>query len=210
MGRIKINSYRPKEGNEMTKRESRRYRRIPLNLPAKITINAIDEYEGHLVNISPGDMAVKLDGKAQEGDAVIVSIAGLDIIEGRVARIYPDGFAASFILSRKRRLILTEQLMLLANPNFADGLDDRRNTPRHNEGDKRMVCRLPDGTSLFVKMLDRSVDGLSVDSPRKPAVGTAIHVGRLRGTVVRHTPRGFVIVHEQAATAAVEQKLHAV
>ena len=73
-----------------------------------------------------------------------------------------------------------------------------------------MVCRLPNGSALFVKILDRSVDGLSVDAPRKPAVGTSIHVGRIRGTVVRHTPRGFVIVHEQGETAAEEKHLRAV
>ena len=42
----------------MFKTDSRRYRRISLSLPARIVINAVDEYEGKLVNISPGDMAV--------------------------------------------------------------------------------------------------------------------------------------------------------
>jgi len=193
----------------MTKRELRRYRRIALDLPARVTINAIDEYKARLINISPGDMAIKIESKATPGDAVVVAVEDLDILEGRVARILPDGFAVSFILSRKRRFLLTEQLMLKTNLRYADGLGDRRKTPRHGEGDKSMVCRLPDGSSLFVKIMDRSVDGISVASSRKPPVGTAIHVGRVRGIIIRHTPRGFVVVHEPEEVCT-EQQLRVV
>lgn len=180
----------------MTKRTARRYRRIALDLPVHITINAIDEHHGRLINISPGDMSLQFSGETQPGDAAIVAVSGLDIIEGRVARVYPDGFALSFILPQQRRRLLTEQLMLRVNQNCSEGLEDRRDTPRHSEGDKRMVCRLPDGSSLFVKIMDRSVDGIAVDASKKPPIGTAIHVGRTRGTIVRHTPRGFVVIQD--------------
>lgn len=180
----------------MPKRELRRYRRIALDLPARIVVNGIDEHQGKLINISPGDLAVVVDAKVVIGDAAIVTITGLDIIEGRIARVIPDGFALSFRLSRKRRQILVEQLMLRSNPSYAESLRDRRLTPRHPMSDQRMVCRLSDGASLFVRVLDRSVDGIAVDAPRKPPVGAEIHVGRDRAVVVRHTPRGFVAVYE--------------
>ena len=192
----------------MSKRELRRYRRIVLDLPARVTINAIDEYEGRVINMSPGDLALKIDADVQLGDAVIVAVQGIDIVNGRVARLYPDGCAVSFLLSGKRKRVLTEQLMMKVNASFTDDLHDRRSTPRHSEGDKRMVCRMPDGSSLFVKILDRSVDGISVESAKKPAIGAPIHVGRLRGVVVRHTPRGFVVVHEKKAPS--EKHLRAV
>ncbi|MEX0644034.1 MAG: PilZ domain-containing protein, partial [Parvularculaceae bacterium] len=144
----------------MPKRELRRYRRIALDLPARIVVNGIDEHQGRLQNISPGDLAVVVDAKIVIGDAAVVTIAGLDVIEGRIARVMPDGFALSFRLSRKRRQILVEQLMLRSNPSYAEGLRDRRSTPRHPMGDQRMVCRLADGASLFVRVLDRSVGGI--------------------------------------------------
>ncbi|NWG70778.1 MAG: PilZ domain-containing protein [Parvularculaceae bacterium] len=179
------------------KNELRRYRRIPLDLPAHVVVNTVDEYEGRLVNISPGDLAVKLDpGHIVVGDAAVVSIKGLDVIEGRVARVMPDGFALSFMLSKRRRTILVEQLMLRANSNHAAGLKDRRSAPRHVGNEQRMACRLPDGASLFVKILDRSVDGVSVDSPRRPPVGSEIWMGRTRSIVMRHTMRGFVAVYD--------------
>lgn len=180
------------------KSEQRRYSRIPLDLPARVIVNGIDEYDGRLVNISPGDLAVNISGEVMKGDAAVVYISGLDVIEGRVARTFPDGFALSFLLSRRRRTLLTEQLMLRANPEFTGNLSDRRSAPRHPTADQRMVCRLPGGASLFVRVLDHSVDGVAVESPRKPAIGSLIHVGRQRAIILRHTPRGFVAVYERA------------
>ena len=180
----------------MSKSDQRRYRRISLDLAARIVVNSIDEYQGRLVNISPGNLAVRVGGKVNVGDAAVVYISGLDVIEGRVARVLPDGFALSFLLSKKRRQLLTEQLMLRANPEAAEGLGDKRSAPRHTGGEQRMVCRLSDGGSLFVRVFEWSVNGVSVDSPRKPPVGAPIHIGRFRATVVRHTPRGFVAQYE--------------
>ncbi|PQA88034.1 PilZ domain-containing protein [Hyphococcus luteus] len=189
----------------MFKNDARRYRRISLDLPARIVINAVDEYEGRLLNISPGDMALITEARAVVGDAAIIHIDGLDVIETTVARLFPDGFAVSFLLSKRRRNLLTEQLMLRANPDFADGLADRRNALRHREGGSRLICRLADGSSLFVSVVDTSVNGVSVDARRRPPVGSPIHVGRRRGVIVRHTPRGFVVVYETAQEDAAEK-----
>ncbi|MEX6632913.1 PilZ domain-containing protein [Hyphococcus lacteus] len=190
------------DNHTMFKNDARRYRRISLSLPVRIVINAVDEYEGRLLNMSPGDMAIVVDAKVVVGDAAVITIEGLDVIECTVARVFPDGFAGSFLLSKRRRALLTEQLMMLANPTFSDGLGDRRNTPRHREGNSRTVCRLDDGASLFVKIVDTSVNGVSIDAPRRPPVGASIHVGRRRGVIVRHTPRGFVVVYETPSTDA--------
>lgn len=194
----------------MPKRDVRRYRRISLNLPAQIVLNTVDEYQGELLNISPGDMAIIANTNAVQGDAVVIRIKGLDVIEGTVARTFPDGFAVSFLLSKKRRTLLTEKLMLLANAAYSAGLEDRRQSLRHRGSSARSICRLEDGTSLYVKILNVSVDGVSVDAPRRPAVGSVIHIGRQRGVIVRHTPRGFVVVYEAKKIDAQPTALRAV
>jgi hypothetical protein len=191
--------------NKNQKSEVRRFRRVALDLPTRIIVNGIDEYQGRLVNISPGDLAVQVDGPIVKGDAAVIYIEGLDVIEGRIARAYPGGFALSFLLSRRRRALLTEQLMLRSNGAYADGLGDRRNTPRHPQPDQRLVCRLPNGGSLFVRAIDMSVDGVSVESPRKPSIGSPIHIGRLKAVVIRHTARGFVAIYEKPAREGAQQ-----
>jgi len=142
--------------------EMRRYRRIPLALPVKAVVNGIDEHQGQLVNISPGDLAIQSDADVVVGDAAVLYIDSLDVIEGRIIRKLPDGFALSFLLSRRRRTLLTEQLILKSNPDLVDGMKDRRQSPRHTVGDQRMVCRLPNGSSLFVRVIDMSVNGIAV------------------------------------------------
>lgn len=191
----------------LNKSDNRRFQRIPLDLPARIIVNGIDEFDGQLVNISPGDLAIKVNATVVKGDAAVVYVSGLDVIEGRIARTFPDGFALSFLLSRRRRTLLTEQLMLRANGPLAAGLGDRRTAPRHPGAEQRMVCRLPDGGSLYVRVLDTSVDGVAVEAPRKPAVGSSIHVGRQKAIVIRHTPRGFVALYERAAAAAASPEM---
>lgn len=187
----------------MFRNDARRYQRISLNLPARIVVNATEEYEGRLLNISPGDMALICDATVVVGDAAVIHIDGLDVIESTVARTFPDGFATSFLLSKRRRNLLIEQLMLKANPEFADGLGDRRaGGLRHRDNGSRASCRLADGTSLFVTIVDTSVNGVSVDARRRPPIGSAIHVGRRRGVIVRHTPRGFVVVYDNAGETA--------
>ncbi|MEM8770115.1 MAG: PilZ domain-containing protein [Pseudomonadota bacterium] len=194
----------------MAKTEARRYRRISLNLPAHITVNTVDEYEGRLLNISPGGLAVMAETNASVGDAVSIRITGLDEIEGTIARLLPDGLGVSFRLSKSRRARLTEQLMLRVNEKFGEGLGDRRFSLRHRGSSERIACRLADGASLYVKLIDNSVDGISVEAPRKPAIGAEIHVGRRRGIVIRHTPRGFVVVYEAAAAEQTRPNLRAI
>lgn len=179
--------------------EMRRYQRIPLDLPVKAVINGIDDFDGQLVNISLGDLAIKTDAHVVIGDAAILYIETLDVIEGRIIRLLPDGFTLSFLLSRRRRKTLTDQLMAKANPNLLDSLDNQRASPRHVVGDQRMVCRLSNGASLFVRVIDMSVNGIAVEAPRKPDIGTSIHVGRMAAIVFRHTARGFVAVYQHSA-----------
>ena len=63
----------------MFKSDARRYRRMSLNLPARIVVNAVDEYQGRLLNISPGDMALITDAKVVIGDAAVITIEGLAV-----------------------------------------------------------------------------------------------------------------------------------
>lgn len=179
--------------------ELRRYRRVPLGLPARAIINSVSECNGTLLNISPGDLAMQAPFEPVVGDAATIYVKELDVIEGTVARVFPDGFAISFRLSRARRSLLTEKLMKIVNANVAQDLADRRDAPRHQVRSQRMVCRLPDGSSMFVRVLDTSVDGVAVEAPKKPPVGGDIYVGRFRGVVARHTPRGFVVVYDHFA-----------
>ena len=103
-------------------------------------------------------------------------------------------------MSHARLFLMAGALSAASTPSWRN----RRSAPRHFAGDQRMACRLPDGTSLFVRVLDRSVDGVSVDSPRRPPVGSEIFIGRTRSVIVRHTLRGFVAVYRGPGEAVAQ------
>lgn len=177
----------------MGKRYQRRYQRVALNVAADVVVNSIDIFDGRLINVSPGGLALVCKAPVTIGDSVVVYAQNLDILPGRIVRLLPDGFAAELILTKSRRLKLIEQLFMHSNPAYRDSVSERRATPRHGYRDQRTVCRLPDGSGLFVKIIDMSVNGAAVDSQRKPALGTPIRIAQRNGVVVRHTPRGFAI-----------------
>ena len=195
----------------MTMTENRRYRRVSAELPADVTINTTTRHACTVLNISPGDLFLQGKLDAVIGDAVVIRIHGLDVIEGSVARVLPDGVAVSYILSKKRQTNLIEKLTIQANKSFSKGLDDRRSSLRHRQTGKHTVCRLEDGTSLFAKIIDVSPESMSLDVGRRPELGSVIHVGRERGTVVRHTPRGFIFVLDaEQGSEQTEDKLKAI
>ncbi len=174
-------------------KNKRRFRRIALNRPAEIVINAIDVYQGHIVNISPGDVALKCKSTVLIGDTAVIYVRDIDILPGRIIRHLPDGFVLSLMLSKTHQEKLTEKLFTQTNSGYQDTIDERRATPRHKKRDERSICRLADGSALFVKVIDISVTGAAVDAARKPEVGTTIRLAQRNGVVIRHTPRGFAI-----------------
>lgn len=187
------------------KTEARRYRRVPIDLKARAIINGNDEHFGQIVNMSPGDLFMKAEGNFVIGDAAVIYIPKFDVFEGTIARVMPDGFALSFRVSRARRAQIAERLMLCVNDHLGVKREDRRASPRHKANGQRLACRLADGSSLFVKAVDMSADAVSVVASRKPLIGSDIHVGRLRGVVLRHTSRGFVVLYDHSETATPEK-----
>lgn len=184
------------EKSQVKNGQTRRYRRVRIQAPIRLVVNGIDEYQGELINISAGDLAMRTDAHVVVGDAATAYVENIDVIEGCVARTFPDGLALSFRLSQSRRTLLTERLMVRANQAIASDLADRRSGPRHRTGAQSVTCRLADGGSLFVRIIDKSVDGVAVEAHRKPPVGATIHIGRMSAVILRHTPRGFVAVYD--------------
>ena len=87
---------------------------------------------------------------------------------------------------------LAAQLTWIANKHELGLPEDRRHdrlTPR----DTLSELELEDGTRYACRIMDLSLSGAAVDLEVRPALGTPVRLGNMRGRVVRHFMEGVAI-----------------
>ena len=113
-------------------------------------------------------------------------------LEGKVARIRDDGFALELNTTPRKKAKLAAQLTWLANKHELDLPEDRRHEriqPRNPSG----IMTLDDGRQYRCRIIDLSVSGAAIEINVRPAIGTQVTLGNMRGQVVRHFEDGIAI-----------------
>jgi hypothetical protein len=125
-------------------------------------------------------------------ERVVVYLEHLGRVEGRIVRTFDNGFAMTVQATVRKRDKLAAQLTWLANRHALGLPEDRRHervTPRVQSA----VLVLEDGRRFNARLLDVSMSGAAISSEVKPAIGTAVTIGRTPGRVVRHFDMGFAV-----------------
>lgn len=151
-----------------------------------------EEYECLVIDMSPGDMYVTCQGRPRAGERVIAYIDHLGRVEGYVQTIDGRGFTMSINATERKREKLAAQLTWLANKHELGLPEDRRHdrlTPRETKTE----ITLEDGTKYLGRIMDLSLSGAAVDVEVRPAIGTPVRLGNMRGRVVRHFVEGVAI-----------------
>ena len=174
--------------------ERRRHQRVKVNLLGRYMLADRREYPCQVINMSPGGMAIVAPVLGQPGERVIAYVDHLGRLEGKIARILPNGFAMTISATSRKRDKLAAQLTWLANRQILNLPEDRRHgrfTPRNQMG--RLI--LPNGTNITVRVIDVSASGaaISISPDLRPPVGSAVTIGKTTGRVVRHIEDGFAI-----------------
>jgi hypothetical protein len=94
--------------------------------------------------------------------------------------------------TERKREKLAAQLTWLANKHELGLPEDRRHdrlTPRETKTE----LTLEDGTRYTCRIMDLSLSGAAVDVEVRPALGTPIRLGNMRGRVVRHFSEGVAL-----------------
>src|SRR6266404_6141655 len=73
--------------------ERRRFQRVRVNVLGRYMLPDRREYPCQVANMSPGGMALIVPVSGQEGERVIAYIDHLGRLEGKIARLYQNGFA---------------------------------------------------------------------------------------------------------------------
>jgi hypothetical protein len=174
--------------------ERRRHQRVKVDLLGRYMLADQREFPCQVVDMSPGGMAIIAPIAGNPGERVIAYVDHLGRLEGKIARVFDNGFAVSISATLRKRDKLAAQLTWLANRQILNLPEDRRHgrfTPSNP------LARLiqPNGTNVTCRVIDLSASGaaIAIAPDLRPAVGAAVTIGKTAGRVVRHIDDGFAI-----------------
>jgi hypothetical protein len=174
--------------------ERRRHQRVKVNLLGRYMLPDRRECPCQVVNMSPGGMAVMAAIAGNPGDRIVAYVDHLGRLEGKIARVFQNGFAMTIGGTSRKRDKLAAQLTWLANRHILNLPEDRRHgrfVPRNPLA--RLI--LPNGVNLACRVIDLSQSGaaISIAPDLRPPVGAMVMVGKTQGRVVRHIEDGFAV-----------------
>lgn len=177
----------------MPSRAERRYfQRVRVKIYGRFMLEDRTEHPCQVVDMSPGDTLLRADRVGELGEKVIAYIDHIGRIEGVVTRIADNGFAMTIVASERKKDKLAAQLTWLANKHELDLPEDRRHD-RVSPRNPISVLQLGDGRQYQCRIVDLSLSGAAVEIDVRPALGTPVTLGTMRGRVVRHFEDGVAV-----------------
>ena len=172
--------------------ELRRFQRVRVSLLGRFMLESRHEYPCQIINMSPGGAAIVAPAAGNVGERVVAYMDQIGRIEGKITRLFPGGFAIDILATQRKREKLASQLTWLANKGILNLPEDRRHE-RLEPRKSITSITLNDGRSYNCRLIDLSLSGAAVSIDVRPAIGTAIMLGKMRGRVVRHLDNGIAI-----------------
>ena len=126
------------------------------------------------------------------GERIVAYLNQIGRVEGRVTRIFPDGFAIQMHLPPGKRDKLIAQLTWLAKRQ-ALGLPEDRHHERIAPRDRYTLLRLPNGREYTATLIDLSMSGAALHVDCEPPIGARVVVGATPAEVVRHVSCGIAV-----------------
>ncbi len=172
--------------------ERRNFQRVRVTIYGRYMLEDRTEHACRVTDMSPGNVSLIAERSGRPGERVIAYLDHIGRIEGVITRTHENGFAMTISASDRKRDKLAAQLTWLANKHELDLPEDRRHervAPRN----PYCMLRLPDGSEYRSRIIDLSLSGAAIESDIRPEKGTLVHLGTLRGQVVRHFEDGIAI-----------------
>jgi hypothetical protein len=172
--------------------DRRRHQRVKVNLLGRYMLADRREFPCQVIDMSPGGMALIAPVGGNPGERVIAYVDHLGRLEGKIARLFQNGFAMSISATARKRDKLAAQLTWLANRQILGLPEDRRHgriVPRNPIG--RLI--LANGVNVTCRIIDVSESGAGIASDQRAPIGSLVMLGKVQGRVVRHLEDGLAI-----------------
>lgn len=167
--------------------------RVTVNLSGRLMLLTSQiEYDCRAVDMSPADVAFQCTAFPPVGERVVAYVDHIGRLECTVVRHVDHGFVCKLHVTDRKREKLSAQLTWLSNKHKFNLPEDRRHeriAPRN----ARSELNLDDGRAYPCKIIDLSMSGAAVEIDVRPALGTPVRLGNMRGRVVRHFQEGVAI-----------------
>ncbi len=179
------------ESDMLTELE-RQFQHVNLSLFGRYMTADKREYPCQITNMSPGSASLIGPKAGEVGDRIIAYMDHIGRLEGEILRVFHGGFAFNINATLQKRDMLASKITWLANRHELSLPEDRRHE-RVEPGNKLAGIKLEDGRTYKARIVDLSLSGAAIELDVRPAIGTLIWLGNMRGRVVRQFDEGIAI-----------------
>ena len=172
--------------------ERRHDQRVEVCLLGRFMRSDRQEFDCESIDASPNGVAFSSDAGVQHGERIVAYLNQIGRVEGRVARIFPGGFAIRMNVPPAKRDKLATQLAWLAKRQ-ALGLPQDRRHERIAPRDRYTILQLPNGREYTATLIDISMSGAALNVDCEPPIGARVIVGATPAEVVRHVNCGIAV-----------------
>ncbi|MCB1446335.1 MAG: PilZ domain-containing protein [Rhizobiaceae bacterium] len=167
--------------------------RVTVNLNGRLMLTSSQaEYECKALDMSPADVAFQCTAYPTLNERIVAYVDHIGRLECTVVGHVDHGFIGRLHVTERKREKLAAQLAWLANKHKFNLPEDRRHD-RIMPHNTRSEISLDDGRAYPCRIIDLSMSGAAVEIDVRPALGTAVRLGNMRGRVVRHFQEGVAI-----------------
>ena len=177
---------------EPAEAERRHDQRVEVCLLGRFMRSDRKEFDCESIDVSPNGVAFSSGAGVQPNERIVAYLNQIGRVEGRVARIFPGGFAIQMNVPATKRDKLATQLAWLANRQ-ALGLPQDRRHERIAPRDRYTILQLPNGREFTATLVDISMSGAALHVDCEPPIGARVIVGAKPAEVVRHVNCGIAV-----------------
>ena len=172
--------------------EERKFNRVTISVQARFMRADHSEHDCIVDSMSPFDAVLSGGSRPEAGERIVAYVDYIGRIEGKVIEVGIRSFTISLNATERKRDKLSAQLTWLANKHELALPEDRRHE-RVSPSNPVSEIRLDDGRRYPCRIIDLSVSGAAVEIDVRPAFGTMVILGNMRGRVVRHFQEGIAM-----------------
>lgn len=178
--------------SDTTDHGEQKFHRVTISVQGRFMRADHSEHDCIVDAMSPFDAVINSGSRPEAGERIVAYVDYIGRIEGKVVESGLRSFTISLNATDRKRDKLSAQLTWLANKHEL-GLPEDRRHERVSPSNPVSEIRLDDGRRYPCRIIDLSVSGAAVEIDVRPAFGTMVLLGNMRGRVVRHFQEGIAM-----------------